>query len=93
MLTSETSHALFKGNSLRTIVWLRLLLLLTNSVHAESISGRDVRIADGDTPTVLDVERQQHKVRLAGIDAPERAQPFGNVSRQHLARLVFQKDV
>lgn len=34
-----------------------------------------------------------HKIRLAGIDAPERAQPFGDRSRQHLARLVFRQVV
>jgi endonuclease YncB( thermonuclease family) len=52
-----------------------------------------VSIADGDTVTVLDNEKQQHKVRLAGIDAPEKAQAFGNVSRQNLAQLVFEKPV
>lgn len=35
----------------------------------------------------------QHKVRLSGIDAPEKAQAFGNVSRQHLAKLTFGKQV
>lgn len=58
-----------------------------------SCSAGVVSIADGDTVTVLDAEHTQHKVRLAGIDAPERGQAFGNVSRQHLAGLVFQRDV
>lgn len=60
---------------------------------AESYSGLVVSVADGDTVTVLDGANQQHKVRLSGIDAPEKAQAFGNVSRQHLAKLVFQKRV
>ncbi|MCC2683032.1 MAG: nuclease (SNase-like) [Nitrosospira multiformis] len=61
--------------------------------QAETLSGRVVKIADGDTVTILDEANHQHKVRLVGIDAPERKQPFGTVSRQHLAGLVFGKTV
>lgn len=43
--------------------------------------------------TVLDAGKTQHKVRLAGIDAPELTQPFGDRSRQNLAALAFGKDV
>jgi endonuclease YncB( thermonuclease family) len=49
-------------------------------------------VADGDTITLLDNSRQQHKIRLAGIDAPEKAQPFGLRSKQHLSELAFGKD-
>ena len=51
-----------------------------------------VRIADGDTLTVL-VDRMQVKVRLSEIDAPERGQDFSQRSRQALADLVFGKEV
>ena len=47
----------------------------------------------GDTIKVLDSTDTQHKVRLTGIDAPERGQPFGTVSRDHLAGIVAGKDV
>lgn len=70
-----------------------LLLLLAVSAHAETIAGRVVAIADGDTLTVLDALNQQHKIRLAGIDAPEKAQAFGDRSKQSLAGLVFNKNV
>ncbi|HET6891918.1 MAG TPA: thermonuclease family protein [Pyrinomonadaceae bacterium] len=52
-----------------------------------------VGISDGDTITVLDATRPQHKIRLAGIDAPEKRQAFGNVSKQNLARMVFNREV
>ncbi len=70
-----------------------LLIVLCNSVIAESYTARVVSIADGDTVTVLDAENQQHKIRLVGIDAPEKRQPFGNVSRMHLGKLVHLRTV
>jgi endonuclease YncB( thermonuclease family) len=47
----------------------------------------------GDSITVLDNTNTQHCIRLQGIDAPERKQAFGNVSRKHLALLVAAKTV
>src|SRR5687768_6730249 len=67
--------------------------LCLSLVQAETLSGRVVKIADGDTVTILDKSNRQHKVRLVGIDAPERKQAFGTVSRQNLADLVFGKKV
>jgi endonuclease YncB( thermonuclease family) len=52
-----------------------------------------VGIADGDTITVLDEQRGQHKVRLAGIDAPEKRQDFGNRSKQSLSELAYRNQV
>jgi micrococcal nuclease len=69
------------------------LFLLACSAHAETLTGYVVGISDGDTVTVLDASRQQHKIRLAGIDAPEKALAFGDRSKQHLATLVFNKNV
>lgn len=52
-----------------------------------------VGVSDGDTLTCLTAKKQQVKVRLYGIDAPEREQPYGNRSKQALSDLVFGKDV
>ena len=57
--------------------------------HAD-FSGVVVSILDGDTVEVL-VDRKPVRVRLAEIDAPEKAQAFGTRSRQALAAAVFQQ--
>jgi endonuclease YncB( thermonuclease family) len=55
--------------------------------------GRVVALSDGDTMTILDGAKVQHKVRIAGIDAPEKKQAYGNASRDYLASLVFERDI
>ena len=60
---------------------------------AQSLTGRVVRIADGDTITVLDSANTQHRIRLEGIDAPESLQAFGAQSKQSLSQMVFDRDV
>jgi endonuclease YncB( thermonuclease family) len=60
---------------------------------ANMIAGKVVAIADGDTLTLLDKSRKQHKIRLVGIDAPESTQAFGIQAKNALAAKVFQKDV
>lgn len=60
---------------------------------AEELAGRVVGVADGDTITMLDQERHEHKIRLAGIDAPEKHQAFGQRSKQALSDAVFNRMV
>ncbi len=60
---------------------LLLALLLAFAANAETITGQVVGVADGDTITVLDADKVQHKIRLAGIDAPEKKQAFGKRDR------------
>lgn len=57
------------------------------------VEGRVVAVSDGDTIKVLDETNQSIKIRLAGIDAPERDQPFGNASRKHLENMVAGEQV
>ena len=72
---------------------LLLALLFTFACNAATITGQVVGVADGDTITVLDADKVQHKIRLAGIDAPEKKQAFGNRSKESLSDLVFDKTV
>lgn len=68
-----------------------LLLLLAGTALANDLSGRVVGISDGDTLTLLDSANTQVKARLAAIDAPEKAQAFGNRAKQALSDLCFGK--
>jgi len=50
---------------------------LSLAASANSLTGKVVKITDGDTVYVLDANYKEHKIRLAGIDAPERKQAYG----------------
>ena len=60
---------------------------------ANIIHGRVVGLSDGDSVTVIDANKTQYKIRLAGIDAPEKAQAYGQKSKESLSELVFGKQV
>jgi micrococcal nuclease len=68
------------------------IILTVACVLASDLNGKVVSVTDGDTITVL-VGREQVKVRLDGIDAPERRQAYGNAAREKLAGLVFGETV
>lgn len=51
-----------------------LCLLLSSVAGTQSLTGRVVGVADGDTMTILDASNQQTKIRLNQIDAPEKKQ-------------------
>ena len=65
-------------------VLLIFILFLSNFVHAKTLEGLVVGVADGDTITVLDQQKNTYKIRLQGIDAPEKKQAFGEKSKQSL---------
>ncbi len=77
--------------------WVKLtwsaLLLLAGALNAATLQGKVIGVADGDTLTLLDAQKNQHKIRLQGIDAPEKAQAFGNKSKQSLHEMVHGKEV
>ncbi len=76
---------------------LALLLIVAGiPAMAETLTGRVVGVHDGDTLTLRLLSQftnQQLKVRLAGIDAPELQQPYGQKAKQALSGLAFGKDV
>lgn len=72
----------------RLIAALLLSIVCAAPAFAVQWSGIIVGVADGDTLTLLDANRIQHRIRLDGIDAPERKQPFGQRSRESLTELA-----
>lgn len=59
---------------------------------AMALEGKIIAVSDGDTITLLDRNHIHHKIRLQGIDAPEKHQAFGSRSGQHLSKLAFGKE-
>lgn len=52
-----------------------------------------VGVTDGDTITILDAANTTYKIRIAGIDAPEKRQAFGTKAREAMVSMVFEKPV
>lgn len=75
------------------VLWCALLsAFVWPATAAEQFDAKVIGVADGDTLTVLFVDGQAktpRRVRLSGIDAPEKAQAFGAVAREQLSRLAF----
>lgn len=79
----------------RTLTAFAVALACFPSAFAELLTGRVVGVADGDTITILVVEgatKTPRKIRINGIDAPEKAQAFGNRSKEAMSDLAFGKE-
>lgn len=79
-------------------LFLLLLLLPAALLNGQSrpnarITGQVIRILDGDTFELLTDEKKTVKVRMNGIDAPEKNQAFGQKSKDYLGSLCFRRQV
>ena len=95
-VSSAASNGHFSRSMPRALVLLTAFASITPLLAAgegNQFEARVVDVADGDTVTVLDSNNVQHKIRLAGIDAPEKGQPFADRSKQSLSRAVTGKPV
>lgn len=68
-------------------------LFVGSAVAGGVVTGKVVKVVDGDTIHVLDAGRSLYKVRFGAIDAPERGQPYYRRSREHLSSLVAGQTV
>ena len=72
---------------------MKFLAIFLIPIFLFALDGKVIGVMDGDTIKILTSERQQIKVRLYGIDAPEKKQPYGIATKQYLADLVAGKTV
>ena len=73
--------------------WFTCALLLLHAAPAMAWEARVVGVTDGDTLTIEDEFGERDRVRLWGIDAPERDQPGGEPARAHCAAVALWQDV
>jgi len=69
-----------------------VVLLLFPSVSFADFSGPVVSVLDGDTIDVLHIG-QAERIRLSGIDCPEKGQAYGKKAKQFTSTLIHGKDV
>ena len=86
---SGTSYRLFRHASPPI---LALCLLATSAVHAADFTGQVVSVLDGDTIEVLH-NNHAERIRLSGIDCPEKAQAYGQKAKHAASALVFGREV
>lgn len=60
---------------------------------SHALTGKEASIADGDTITILDSNKHQHKIRLYGIDTPEKGQAFGDAAKKYTYKLIAGKNI
>ena len=86
------------------IIFLFFLTILCISCHSKSgrlgvqpdvglLKGRVIKIIDGDTYDIILTGNQTERIRMEGIDAPEKGMPFYQVSKKYLGELCFNKIV
>ena len=81
---------------MKPLKYFTLTALFLISIHClalQAITGKVVRVADGDTITILTSDKEQVKIRFAGIDCPERAQPWGRNATEALKAVLTGEPV
>lgn len=67
---------------------LLVLQVTSRGVHALEIIGKVVGVSDGDTIAVMNNGKAE-KIRLSGVDCPEKTQAFGSRAKQFTSQAVF----
>ncbi len=73
------------------LIIFTILTVFSTSSESQTITGKVISVADGDTITILDKNYRQTKIRLYGIDTPEKGQPFGKAAKKFTSKLTYKK--
>lgn len=82
-----------KGQNLLRLVSLTFIFLIFSTEYGYSFAARVIKVADGDTVTAVTEDDQTFKIRLFGIDAPEKKQTYGPKSQKALSGMINRKEV
>ena len=74
-------------------ITLSIILLISSICSGQSFRVKVVGVSDGDTFTAINRDNLRLRFRIAGIDAPERRQPFSNVAKNALSGMIHGKTV
>lgn len=78
---------------MKKFIYVATLCLICKASYAQSLQCKVIAIYDSDIVTCITKEKNQLKIRLANIDAPEKGQPFGQAAKRELSKLVYQKQI
>ncbi len=93
--TSSVRPWLYDSGMHKIAAWALALAfaLPPGPAWAETLEGHVLGVSDGATLIVLNARHQHLRVRIAGIDAPERGQPFFKRSQDHLIKIARRREV
>ncbi len=83
---------IFKTTNVFIAFFLLMAFAESPAIASEAFTAKVIVVIDGDTIVVLK-NNQQVKIRLAGIDCPEKSQPFGSNAKQALSDLIYRKEI
>jgi endonuclease YncB( thermonuclease family) len=92
-MRSTFYHAKDESASGACLLLALLLALPALADEAQEFTGKVAKVSDGDTITVLRDDGEREKIRLAGIDCPEKGQPFGEQAKEFTEEFCLGKEV
>ena len=74
-------------------ILVSFLFLFSFPVSSQTYHAKVIKIVDGDTYDVIDSVNKVSRIRMNGIDAPEKGQAFGQKAKEELGRWCFSKNI
>ncbi len=75
------------------VTWGKPSCAETHTKNTQTITGKVIHISDGDTYDILTEDNITHRVRMLGIDAPEKGQDFHRKATDYLKSLLYNQTV